>query len=111
MLLTPLFPALLLAVLGGVIRVHGPQGFVHGLGDWSKADEPTRKRAGRLVSNILFAMATLIAGHGVFRYLHAGDAATNRLVTVVFVAGLCLLVIVMIFGLLRLQDKHPKHGR
>lgn len=111
MLLSSLFPALLLAVIGYVIRTYGPQGFVHGIVDWSKVDEPTRKRAGRLVGNTLFAMAALIAGHGVFYYLHVGDAATWNLVNAIFIGGICLLVLMMIFRLLRLQGQNRKHGR
>jgi ABC-type multidrug transport system permease subunit len=111
MLLTSLFPAVLLAVLGYVIRTYGPRGFVHGIVDWIQVDEPTRKRAGHLVGNTLFAMAALIAGHSVLRYFDFGNTAIHNLVNIIFIGGICLLVIVMIFGLLQLQGKNRKHGR
>lgn len=110
-LLTQLFPVILLLVLGGVIRTRGPQGLVHGLVDWNQVDEPTRRRAGRMVGNVLFAMAALIAGTAVYRYRHPGDTAGNNLATVILVGGISLLGIAMIFMLLRLQDKKRKHGR
>ena len=110
-LLTHLFPAIILAVLGWVIRTKGPQGFVHGMVDWSKVDDVTRRRAGRDVGNLLFAMATWMAGYAVFRYQGVYDQAINNLANVIFVGGISLLVIVMLFMLLRLRETKPKHGR
>jgi len=110
-LLTQLFPAAILAVLGSVIRTNGPQGFVHGMVDWSKVDDATRRRAGRDVGNLLFAMAIWIAGYAVFRYQGVYAQATNNLARVIFVGGISVLVIVMIFVLLRLRETKPKHGR
>jgi predicted permease len=112
-LLTQLFPALLLIVLGFVIRVRGPRGFVHGIVDWSKIDEPTRQRAGRMVGNVLLAMAVLIVGRAVYGYLHGETAAGAPLVNLIFVGCLTVLILTMIFLLLRLptQDKNGKHGR
>ena len=110
-LLGHLFPAIVMAVLALVIRIHGPQGLVHGIVDWSRLDEPARKRAGRMVGNILLAVAALLGGHAVFLYKHLGDAATNRLVGVVMVGGIGALLLLMILLLLRLQAKTRKHGR
>jgi hypothetical protein len=107
-LLTRMFPAALLAVLGCVIRINGPQGFVHGFIDWSEVDEATRRCAGRLVGNILFAMAAWVAGYGLFRYFHPHGLATARMI---FIGGMSLAVLAMIFMLLRLKHKNRAHGR
>jgi apolipoprotein N-acyltransferase len=114
-LLTPLFPAVLLVVLGLIIRVRGPQGFVHGVVDWSKIDEPTRRRAGRMTGNLFVAMAALIAGHAVYGYLQGDAAAHSPIVNMIFVGGIVVLVLLMILLLLRLPTtqtkKNGKHDR
>lgn len=110
-LLGHLFPAIVVAVLALVIRIHGPQGLVHGIVDWSRLDEPTRKRAGCMVGNILLVMAALLGGHAVFLYRHIRDAATHRLAGVVMVGGISALLLLMILLLLRLHVRYRKHGR
>lgn len=111
--LTHLFPSLLLIVLGVVIRMHGPQGFVHGIVDWSKVDDAARKRAGRIVGNVLFAMAALLAGHAMYDAAPFAVVADRPLENMVFVGGMVALILVMILVLLRLQtkDKNGTHGR
>ena len=110
-LLIHLFSVVVVAVTGWVIRTRGPQGLVHGVVDWNKVDDATRRRAGRDVGNILFAMATWMAGFAVFRYQDVYDQATSNLVRVIFVGGLSALVLLMLFMLLRLRETQRTHGR
>lgn len=110
-LLIHLFTIVVVIVVGWVIRTRGPQGLVHGIVDWSKVDDATRRRAGRDIGNVLFAMATWMAGFAVYRYQGVYDQATDNLAKVVFVGGLSALVLVILFMLLRLRDAKRTHGR
>lgn len=110
-LLIHLFTAAVVAVLGWTIRTRGPQGLVHGVVDWNKVDEAKRRRAGRDIGNVFFAMATWMFGFAVFRYQGGYDQASNNLAHVIFIGGLCALVLLMLFMLLRLRETKRTHGR
>ncbi len=113
LLLASSFPAAVLLVLAYVIRLHGPQGFVHGIGDWSKVSEQTRRRAGRATSNVLVEMAALILGHGVYAWLYPDDRAHAALARLVLSGGNGLLIVGLLLYLLHLQkiDGAGRHGR
>ena len=112
-LLASLFPVALLLVLAYVIRARGSQGFVHGIGDWSKSSEQTRRRAGRATSNVLFEMAALILGHGIYARIYPNDRASAALANLVLSGGISLLMIGLLLYLLHLQkiDSAGRHGR
>lgn len=103
-----LSPTVIFLVLGWVMRTNGPQGFVHGIVDWNKVDVAKRRRAGRDVGNIAFAMVASMAGCAVFGYVGVHGRATDNLTRVIFVGGMCARVFVM---LLRLRDTKRTHGR
>jgi hypothetical protein len=110
-LLIHLSTAVVVAVLGWIIRTRGPQGLVHGVVDWSKVDDATRRRAGHAIGNVFFAMAVWMAGFAVFRYQGVYDQATDNLLRVIFVGGLCALILLMLLMLLRLRETKRTHGR
>ncbi|WP_458071689.1 hypothetical protein [Rhodanobacter sp. BL-MT-08] len=110
-LLMQLFTAMVVAVVGWVIRTRGPQGLVHGIVDWNKVDEAKRQRAGRDIGNVFFAMTVWMAGFGVYRYEGFYDLATDNLAHVIFIGGLCALVLLMLLMLLRLRENQRTHGR
>lgn len=112
-LLSLLVVAALLLVLGMVIRRRGPQGFVHGLGDWSRLDAKTRQRAGQVIGNVMFATAALIGGFGGYSYLHAADAQRIGMAGLLLTMGISGLTIGLLMYLLRLQKSTGKdrHGR
>ena len=104
LLLTHVVTVTILVVLGVVIRTKGPQGFVHGIVDWSKVDDATRRRGGRLMGNILLVMAAWIAGFAAFHYQGVYDQATNHLARLIFIGGISVLGLVMILVQLRLRN-------
>jgi hypothetical protein len=112
-LLSTLAPVAVLLVLGYVIRTRGPQGFVHGLGDWNNVDEKTRRRAGRSTGNVLYAMAALLAGHGYYIYRYINDPPRMRLAAPMFSIGMAVLIIGLILHLLHLQksSRTDRHDR
>ena len=112
-LLSLLVVAALLLVLGAVIRRRGPQGFVHGLGDWTRLDASTRQRVGQVIGNILFAMAALIGGFAGYSYLHAADAQRIGVAGLLLTIGISGLTIGLLMYLLRVQKSGGKdrHGR
>ena len=56
-------------------------------------------------------MATWMFGFAVFRYQGGYDQASNNLAHVIFIGGLCALVLLMLFMLLRLRETKRTHGR
>jgi hypothetical protein len=111
-LLSLLVVAALLLVLGVVIPRRGPQGFVHGLGDWSRLDARTRQRAGQVIGNVIFAMAALIGGFAGYSYLH-GDAQQVGTAGLVLTIGISGLTVGLLMYLVRVQklEGNDRHGR
>ena len=112
-LLSLLVVAALLLVFGVVIRRRGPQGFVHGLGDWSRLDASSRQRVGQVIGNVMFAMAALIGGFAGYSYLHAADAQRIGVAGLLLTIGVSGLTLGLLMYLLRVQKSGGKdrHGR
>lgn len=112
-LLSLLVVAALLLVLGVVVRHRGPQGFVHGLGDWSRLDASTRQRVGQVIGNVMFVMAALIGGFAGYSYLYAADAQRIGMAGLLLTIGISGLTIGLLMYLLRVQKSGGKdrHGR
>jgi hypothetical protein len=89
------FAALLLACVGAVIRIKGPQGLVHGVGDLSKLDADRRKAIGRCSGNSLLWMAAVIAAFGVFCYFCADDSLSMIAASAILVATLVTIAMLM----------------
>ena len=89
------FAALQLAFWGTVIRIKGPEGFVHGMGDLRRLDVDQRSAIGRRVGNALFAMALLIAAFGVFCCFYANDALAMFAAGAALVAAIVTIVLSM----------------
>ena len=109
-LMISLFPVLLLLALAYRVRARGPQGFVHGIGDWSKVSEHTRRRAGRATSDVLLEIAVLILIH---RLYDPADPSHAALAGLLLSASIGLLVVGLLVYLVYLQktDGAGKHGR
>ncbi|MDE2154700.1 MAG: hypothetical protein KGJ32_02225 [Xanthomonadaceae bacterium] len=112
-LLSLLTVAALLVVLGMLIRRRGPQGFVHGLGDWSRLAPRTRRRTGQVIGNVMFAMAALIAGFAGYSRLVAGDARRVGAAGLLLTIGISGLALGLVGYLRRVQKSadRDKHGR
>jgi len=110
-LLTHLFSVVVVAINGWLIRTRGPQELVHGVVDWNRVDDATRRRAERHIGNVLFAVATWMTGFAVFRHQCLHDQSTNNLARVIFVGGLNALVLQMLFMLPRRRETRRTHGR
>lgn len=105
--------ATLSAALGMVIRRRGPQGFVHGMGDWNRLAPGIRRRVGQVVGNVMFGMAALIACFAGYSYLDAGDSARIGVAGLLLTSGLVALTLGMIRYLQRVQksahrDRHDR---
>lgn len=116
-LLGSMVPALILALVGRVIRQRDPRGWVHGLVDWNKVSPAQRVRTGHVVGNLLVLMGLLVLGHGLYLYRHPGDPLATRHAALVLGAALGVLVAGLIGYLLRLpqdgtaQPPTPPHAR
>lgn len=103
LLLSMLPPAAVTVALRAIIRRNGPQGFVHGLGDWSGLDDVLRQRVGGVAGNFLCGMAALIAGFGVFGYIDGANPGAPTIVGLVLVSAISALPIGMLGYLVRMQ--------
>jgi hypothetical protein len=98
----------LLFVIAMLIRLRGPVGLVKNV-DWNRVSDP--HALGYFVSLIFSALSALIIGHGAALYAFRFQSALRNTVSVVFVVLVCMLVLAMMLGQLRYQDKPKRDGR
>jgi hypothetical protein len=103
MLASGLSTAVVTGALGAIIRRNGPQGLVHGFGNWNLLDAGTRQRVGIVVGNYLFGISLLTLIFGAYGYLHADDAVAISLAALALVSGMSAIVLGMNTYLRRVQ--------
>jgi hypothetical protein len=111
-LLTRLVGPAILVALGIATARNGPQGYVHGLGDWRRAPADIQRRAGHTCAHALYAMAALLATHALYVYRFHPDPPHRQLATLAMVAGLAAATAGMLLRLaaLRRQAGRERHG-
>jgi hypothetical protein len=83
------------------------------MGDWSRLDAKIRQRVGKVIGNVMFAMAALIVSFASFSYLHADDAQRIGMAGLLLTIGISGLTIGLLMYLRRVQntDGKDRHGR
>ena len=105
------FAALQLAFWGAVIRINGPQGLVHGLGDLGRLGAKQRRAIGRCSGNSLLGMAALIAAFGITAYLCAGNGPAIIAAGAILIAAIALIAARMKRKLSRLAGSAAEAAR
>jgi hypothetical protein len=101
-LIVSLVMGMLVFGIAMLIRIRGPVGLVKQV-DWSRVSDP--QGLGQFVSLILTLMSALIAAHGALIYAFHADRSSRNIGTVVFVVLITALVLALLIGQQRYQDK------
>lgn len=103
-----LMVAALLLTIAALIRVRGPVGLVKNI-DWNRVSDP--HGLGHFVSLLLNMMGALVASYGVTLYAFRADHVLRNACTVVFVTLICLVMLALLIGQQRYQDKPRRDER
>ena len=103
-------------VLGFVIRVRGPEGWVHGVLDWNRLSDEDKRSAGRFTGLILYAMSFVLLMVATLRYSLGAKISQSPEFDLIVPITLSALILILVAGLLAYRKRYRdpaknRHGR
>lgn len=93
-------------VLGFIIRVRGPEGFVHGVLDWNRLSGEDKRSAGRFTGLILYGMSFVLLMVATLRYSFGPRIPRSTEFDLVVPIALLALTLILVAGLLAYRKRY-----
>lgn len=92
--------------IGFIIHVHGPEGLVHGVLDWSRLSDADTRAAGRFTALVIYAMGFVLLGRAALVYYLGSMVTDSREFQLVVPVMLVALTISLVIGLLPYRKRY-----
>lgn len=93
-------------MLGFIIRVRGPEGFVHGVLDWNRLSGEDKRSAGRFTGLILYGMSFVLLMVATLRYSFGPRIPRSTEFDLVVPIALLALTLILVAGLLAYRKRY-----